>query len=109
MRRKIKYSVIGETASLLKQDLDELRSSRNQLLNDVDTINDGYKGQDANLLIAKYKEKVANIDNYIQYMEKIQIVLDWLSENYNNSHSKAKNNLKTFLTADGVEKNNNML
>ena len=108
MERKIKYSVLGETATSLKQDLEELRNARNQLLVDVNTIGDGYKGKDANIIITKYKEKIVNVDTYLQSMENVQIILNWLSNNYRNSHDKAKKNLAAFsslIPIDGTENN----
>jgi hypothetical protein len=103
MKKRIKYSVIGETASFLKQELEELRSARNQLLLDVNTINDEYKGKDATLIIEKYKEKITNIDNYIQAMDNFRIILDWLSGNYRDSHEKAKSNFEAFSSLNPID------
>ncbi len=96
MRRRIKYSDIGETASFLKRELWELRSARNQLLLDVISISDAYTGRDASLIVEKYKEKITTIDTYIQTMENVQMILEWLSGNYRDSHERAKSNLEAF-------------
>lgn len=111
MKKRIKYSVIGETASFLKQELEELKSARNQLLLDVNSISDGYKGKDASLIIEKYKEKITNNDTYIQTMENVQIVLEWLSGNYRDSHEKAKGDLEIFsplIPIDSIDSNDNL-
>ena len=111
MKKRIKYSVIGETSSFLKLELEELRIARNQLLLEVNTINYGYAGKDASLIIEKYKEKIANIDTYIQTMENVQIILDWLSNNYRDTHEKVKNDLETcsaLIPIDGTD-NNDMI
>lgn len=108
MKKRIKYSVIGETSSFLKLELEELRIARNQLLLEVNTISYGYIGRDASLIIEKYKEKIANIDTYIQTIENVQTILDWLSKNYRDSHEKIKNDLETFsalIPIDGTESN----
>lgn len=93
MRRIIKYSIIGETAINLKKQLEELKKERNKLLIDIDKINDGYKGQDALIIINKYKAKINDINSFIENMEKYQICFEWLSGNYRDSHNKAQNSL----------------
>ena len=102
MRRIIKYSVIGETAVTLKKQLDELKNKRNQLLIDINKINEGYKGQDATLIIEKYKNKLNEIDIFIQTLEKYQICFEWLSGNYRDSHNQAYTNLESVLPADNT-------
>lgn len=111
MKKKIKYSVIGETSSFLKYELEELGSARNQLLLDVNTINDAYTGKDATLIVEKYKEKITNLDTYIQTMENVQTILEWLSQNYRDTHEKAKSNLETFsslIPIDSTDSNDKL-
>jgi len=121
MKRRINYSVMGEKAILLKQQISDLIDARNQLLNDVDTIKEGYKGKDSDIIVEKYKEKINNVDTYIKNIENLQTILEWLSENYKDSHNKAKSNIEMYspLTpinqatpiipitpTDGIENNN---
>ncbi len=103
MKKRVKYSVIGETTSFLKQELEELKSARNQLLLDVNSISDGYKGRDASLIIEKYKEKITNNDTYIQTMENVQTILEWLSGNYRDSHERIKSDLESLSSLIPIE------
>ena len=95
MKRIVKYSVMGETAMNLKQQLNELKKDRNVLLIDVNKINDGYKGKDATVIIEKYTNKVKELDQFIKNIENYQQCFEWLSGNYRDSHKKAKKGLET--------------
>ena len=93
MRRIIKFSVMGEKAFKLKQQIEELKQLKMQLLNDINKINESYKGEDATLIIQMYNDKTKEIDSFINIMEKYQICLEWLSGRYRDSHNKAVNTL----------------
>ena len=93
MRRIIKFSVMGEKAFKLKQQIEELKQLKMQLLNDINKINESYKGEDATLIIQMYNDKTKDIDSFINIMEKYQICLEWLSGRYRDSHNKAVNTL----------------
>lgn len=93
MRRIIKFSVMGEKAFKLKQQIEELKQLKMQLLNDINKINESYKGEDATLIIQTYNDKTKEIDSFINIMEKYQICLEWLSGRYRDSHNKAVNTL----------------
>ena len=93
MRRIIRFSVMGEKAFKLKQQIEELKQLKMQLLNDINKINESYKGEDATLIIQMYNDKTKEIDSFINIMEKYQICLEWLSGRYRDSHNKAVNTL----------------
>lgn len=98
MRRIIDFSLMGEIALNLKEQIKELKNRRNQLLLDVNKIQEGYTGIDSTLIINKYKDKIRQIDTFIEIIGKYQICFEWLSGNYKKSHDKAESNLETILS-----------
>ena len=102
---------MAEIAINLKQQFEELRVNRNQLLSDVNQIQNGYKGNDATMIIEKYKEIIMELDTFIQNMENFQILLEWLSGSYRDLHNQAKNNLNMYtpLTPLADIDSNNLL
>ena len=95
MRKIVKFSKIGEIAEDLKRQIEELKQEKDKLQVDVNKINDGYKGKYATIIIEKYVEKEKEIEMFIKNMERYQIILEWLSGSYRNSHNKAKKGLET--------------
>ena len=105
MRRIIEFSVMEEKAIKLKQQLEELKQEKNQLLADINKINESYKGVDATSIIELYHNKVKDIDRFITMMEKYQICFEWLSGSYRDSHNKAKNAIEFLETSSPIDTN----
>ena len=98
MRRIIDFSLMGEIALNLKQQIEELKKERNMLLLNVNKIPNNYKGKDSTALINNYELKIKEIDKFIKIMEEYQICFEWLAGNYKDSHDIAQNNLETILS-----------
>ena len=93
MRRKINYKFIEETASNLKTKLELLKEQQKKITKNIAQIKEVYIGQDADILVNKYNDKVKEMNVYIEVIEAYINYFDWLSGNYRDSHDKVTKNL----------------
>ena len=75
MKRRIDPVAISSVGDYLKTQLDEYKSLKQKVLNDIESIRNVYKGADAELIINKYKERINNLDKcaIIYFLQKYTI------------------------------------
>ena len=97
MRKLIKTNEIKEIADIINERIDTLIEQANTLKNDIDSINNLYKGIDASSIITKYNEtlKLLNsiIINYQEYRDYFYKITNSYTENIN----KATRNFNFLL------------
>lgn len=78
MKRRIDPVAIVSIANYIETQIEELNIVKTNLLNNISKISEFYKGNDASIIINKYKNRVNNLnaiifnyENYVLYMKKI--------------------------------------
>ena len=97
MYRLIDFNYIGDTSSELLLLINILREDQSKLLNDIAKLSNCYQGKDAELVIAKYKERATSITGYIEFLEEYQKYFEWLSGSYRSSYQKAQRDIEAEM------------
>ena len=97
MKRRIDPIAISSVGDYLKTQLDEYKSLKQKVLNDIESIRNVYKGADAELIINKYKERINNLDIIMLNYENYAIYTQKISGKYQENLNKAKKDINSSL------------
>ena len=97
MKRRIDPVAISSVGDYLKTQLDEYKSLKQKVLNDIESIRNVYKGADAELIINKYKERINNLDSIMLNYENYAIYTQKISGKYQENLNKAKKDINSSL------------
>ena len=97
MKRRIDPVAISSVGDYLKTQLDEYKSLKQKVLNDIESIRNVYKGADAELIINKYKERINNLDIIMLNYENYAIYTQKISGKYQENLNKAKKDINSSL------------
>lgn len=104
MKRRIDPVAISSVGDYLKTQLDEYKSLKQKVLNDIESIRNVYKGADAELIINKYKERINNLDIIMLNYENYAIYTQKISGKYQENLNKAKKDINSSL--ENLDSNN---
>ena len=104
MKRRIDPVAISSVGDYLKTQLDEYKSLKQKVLNDIESIRNVYKGADAELIINKYKERINNLDSIMLNYENYAIYTQKISGKYQENLNKAKKDINSSL--ENLDSNN---
>lgn len=104
MKRRIDPIAISSVGDYLKTQLDEYKSLKQKVLNDIESIRNVYKGSDAELIINKYKERINNLDIIMLNYENYAIYTQKISGKYQENLNKAKKDINSSL--ENLDSNN---
>ena len=104
MKRRIDPIAISSVGDYLKTQLDEYKSLKQKVLNDIESIRNVYKGADAELIINKYKERINNLDIIMLNYENYAIYTQKISGKYQENLNKAKKDINSSL--ENLDSNN---
>ena len=104
MKRRIDPIAISSVGDYLKTQLDEYKSLKQKVLNDIESIRNVYKGADAELIINKYKERINNLDSIMLNYENYAIYTQKISGKYQENLNKAKKDINSSL--ENLDSNN---
>ena len=104
MKRRIDPVAISSVGDYLKTQLDEYKSLKQKVLNDIESIRNVYKGADAELIINKYKERINNLDSIMLNYENYAIYTQKISSKYQENLNKAKKDINSSL--ENLDSNN---
>ena len=97
MKRRIDPIAISSVGDYLRTQLDEHKSLKQKVLNDIESIRNVYKGADAELIINKYKERINNLDIIMLNYENYAIYTQKISGKYQENLNKAKKDINSSL------------
>lgn len=106
MKRRIDPVAISSVGDYLKTQLDEYKSLKQKVLNDIESIRNVYKGADAELIINKYKERINNLDSIMLNYENYAIYTQKISGKYQENLNKAKKDINSSL--ENLDSNNSV-
>ena len=106
MKRRIDPIAISSVGDYLKTQLDEYKSLKQKVLNDIESIRNVYKGADAELIINKYKERINNLDSIMLNYENYAIYTQKISGKYQENLNKAKKDINSSL--ENLDSNNSV-
>lgn len=104
MKRRIDPIAISSVGDYLRTQLDEYKSLKQKVLNDIESIRNVYKGADAELIINKYKERINNLDSIMLNYENYAIYTQKISGKYQENLNKAKKDINSSL--ENLDSNN---
>ena len=104
MKRRIDPVAISSVGDYLRTQLDEYKSLKQKVLNDIESIRNVYKGADAELIINKYKERINNLDSIMLNYENYAIYTQKISGKYQENLNKAKKDINSSL--ENLDSNN---
>lgn len=104
MKRRIDPIAISSVGDYLRTQLDEYKSLKQKVLNDIESIRNVYKGADAELIINKYKERINNLDIIMLNYENYAIYTQKISGKYQENLNKAKKDINSSL--ENLDSNN---
>ena len=104
MKRRIDPIAISSVGDYLRTQLDEYKSLKKKVLNDIESIRNVYKGADAELIINKYKERINNLDSIMLNYENYAIYTQKISGKYQENLNKAKKDINSSL--ENLDSNN---
>ena len=104
MKIRIDPIAISSVGDYLKTQLDEYKSLKQKVLNDIESIRNVYKGADAELIINKYKERINNLDIIMLNYENYAIYTQKISGKYQENLNKAKKDINSSL--ENLDSNN---
>ena len=104
MKRRIDPIAISSVGDYLKTQLDEYKSLKQKVLNDIESIRNVYKGADAELIINKYKERINNLDIIMLNYENYAIYTQKISGKYQENLNKATKDINSSL--ENLDSNN---
>ena len=102
MRRLIKFEEISNMSIRLKKEIDNLVTYKNDLITDINSISDCYKGKDSKIGINKYLSYANNIDSFISTMEQYYNYFDWLGSSYKTTFDNFKSNIDILNKKEGI-------
>lgn len=108
MKKRIDPVAINSVADFLIYQIDLLKAAKNKLLFDIEKINTVYKGVDANLIVAKYKEKLSKIDIIILNYENFSKYFKNISMSYSNNVQDSKKQLQQIIDTNPKILNSNI-
>jgi len=95
MRRKRVPSVIMEVGEELSDSVSQLKEYKLNLIKNVESIKEIYKGQDALIIISKFYNYINSmdiiIDNYDYWSKYFKMMSNYDSENINNTITHFQN------------------
>lgn len=91
MKKIISPNSIFATANYIKNKLEELKSAKNILIEDINSIKNIYQGKDADLIINKYLENLKVIDIIIYNYNNLREYFLEISSDYSTNLNKTKN------------------
>ena len=97
MRKLIKTKEIKEIADNINEKLDILKEKVINLKNDINNINNLYKGMDADSIILKYNETLNLLNNLITNYENYRDYFYKISNSYTENINKATRNFNYLL------------
>lgn len=103
MVRNVDFNKIENVNTYVLKQLLILKGYQKNILNDINRINDGYKGFDSRDLIIKYTNRVNSLNTYIDYLERFCKFMGWLSNGYGEAYNKAKQQLDLMAIDDNKE------
>lgn len=92
MKRIVDPINILNVGNYIQKQTEEFKVIKNKLLSNILKISDFYQGQEANLIISKYQERINNLDviikNYENYASYIKNISTAYQNNINDYKSK---------------------
>ena len=108
MKKRIDPVAIKSVSDFLNSQIDLLKNAKNKLLTDIEKINTVYKGVDANLIVAKYKEKLSKIDIIILNYKNFSKYFKNISMSYSNNVQDSKKQLQQIIDTNPKILNSNI-
>ena len=103
MNRVIQFNIIKNVSNQLIKELEKLQIECDKLNLDIEKIEEFYKGKDANLIIAKYNQRVNIIKKYIEIVKEYINYFDWISSNYHDTYHNAIKHYQNSVVEEPVE------
>lgn len=102
MRRLIKFEEISKMSIQLKKEIDYLVTLKTDLITDINSISECYKGKDSKIGINKYLSYANNIDTFINTLEQYYNYFDWLGSSYKTTFDTFKSNVDKLNKKEGM-------
>ena len=102
MVRYIEYDKIKEASSLIQTEINNILAEQIQLVKDINSVKESYKGIDADQIVSKYLDYANEVVDTMSVIQSYNNYFDWLSEAYKSSHESFNNSV--ILEKKGDEK-----
>lgn len=97
MRKLIKIKDIKEITDIINKEIDTLIEQATNLKEDINSISELYKGQDANIIITKYNERIKLLNSIIINYQEYRDYFYKISNSYEENINTATKNLNNLL------------